>query len=119
MQIDAHAPARGRGPSILQIAGFGAFRTLEAEAGLHVLDSEGGQRIVARVKIAAGPWQEPRGDAYPGLAACLARAADSTTVVRRYRESPAPLVRDAKAGWRSGRLQAVLDGDFDLIGALR
>ena len=29
---------------------------------------------------------------------------------------PAPLVRDSKAGWRSGRLDAVLGGDFDLIG---
>ena len=119
MQIDVHAPARGRGAAILQIAGFGAFRTLDAEAGLHVLDSDGGVRMVARVKTAAGPWEEPRGDAYRALAECLAQAADSTTVVRRYRESPAPLVRDARAGWRSGRLDAVLGGDFDLIGALR
>jgi hypothetical protein len=27
-------------------------------------------------------------------------------------------VRDVKGGWRSGRLEAVLDGDFDLLGTL-
>ena len=41
----------------------------------------------------------------------------STTIVRRYREHPAPIVRDIAGGWRSGRLAAVLGGDFDLIGA--
>ena len=28
-----------------------------------------------------------------------------------------PLVRDAVRGWRTGRLDRVLDGHFDLIGA--
>ena len=32
-------------------------------------------------------------------------------VVRRYREEPAPLVRD----YRTGRLDRVLAGDFDLF----
>ena len=41
----------------------------------------------------------------------------STTIVRRYREHPAPIVRDVAGGWRSGRLAAILGGDFDLIGA--
>jgi hypothetical protein len=38
-------------------------------------------------------------------------------VVRRYRGDPSPLVRDMTAGWRSGRFDAVLGGDFDLIAA--
>jgi ATP-dependent Clp protease ATP-binding subunit ClpC len=37
-------------------------------------------------------------------------------VVRRYREEP-PLVRDAAGKWRSGRLDLVLGGDFDLLQA--
>jgi ATP-dependent Clp protease ATP-binding subunit ClpC len=37
--------------------------------------------------------------------------------VRRYREDPSPMVRDAVRGWRTGRLDLVLGGDFDLIGA--
>jgi ATP-dependent Clp protease ATP-binding subunit ClpC len=36
--------------------------------------------------------------------------------VRRYRERPSPLVRDSRLGWRSGRLDFVLDGNFDLLG---
>jgi len=37
-------------------------------------------------------------------------------VVRRYREEP-PLVRDAAGQWRSGRLDLVLGGAFDLLQA--
>ncbi|NIP45933.1 MAG: hypothetical protein GWN21_06060, partial [Gammaproteobacteria bacterium] len=40
---------------------------------------------------------------------------DKLQIVRRYREQPSPLVRDSARGWRSGRLDRVLEGDFDLI----
>jgi ATP-dependent Clp protease ATP-binding subunit ClpC len=40
------------------------------------------------------------------------------TIVRRYRGAPGPMVRDMVQGWRSGRLDAVLSGDFDLIGSV-
>ena len=36
-------------------------------------------------------------------------------IVRRYREAPKPLVRDAARGWRTGNIDQVLDGNFDLI----
>jgi ATP-dependent Clp protease ATP-binding subunit ClpC len=39
-----------------------------------------------------------------------------TRVCRRYEEGASPLVRDHVRGWRSGRLDRVLAGDFDLIG---
>ena len=44
--------------------------------------------------------------------------ADATApaISRRYRERPSPLVRDARRGWRTGRLDRVLGGDFDLMG---
>jgi ATP-dependent Clp protease ATP-binding subunit ClpC len=48
-------------------------------------------------------------------AACLAAAPAETAIVRRYRAQPSPLVRDAQDGWRTGRLDLVLGGDFDLI----
>ena len=41
-----------------------------------------------------------------------------SVIIRRYREGPAPMVRDVASGWRSGRLDAVLGGDFDLMGAV-
>jgi ATP-dependent Clp protease ATP-binding subunit ClpC len=36
-------------------------------------------------------------------------------IVRRYREQPSPLVRDAARNWRSGLVGRILEGDFDLI----
>jgi hypothetical protein len=42
-------------------------------------------------------------------------APSSDSVVRRYREDPAPLVRDSVRGYRTGRLDRVLAGDFDLF----
>jgi ATP-dependent Clp protease ATP-binding subunit ClpC len=39
------------------------------------------------------------------------------SVVRRYRREPSPPVRDASRGWRTGNLEQVLAGDFDLITA--
>jgi ATP-dependent Clp protease ATP-binding subunit ClpC len=47
--------------------------------------------------------------------AALAERAPRTAVVRRYRFEPTPLVRDAVRGFRTGRLDRVLDGDFDLF----
>ena len=41
--------------------------------------------------------------------------AGRATIVRRYRERPTPLVRDAVRGWRTGKLDAVLSGGFDLV----
>ena len=36
-------------------------------------------------------------------------------IVRRYREKPSPLVRDSVRDWRTGRLDRILDGDFDVV----
>jgi ATP-dependent Clp protease ATP-binding subunit ClpC len=38
-------------------------------------------------------------------------------VVRRYQSEPTPVVRDIRAGWRTGRSDRVLGGDFDLFAA--
>ena len=51
------------------------------------------------------------------LADTLARGQQPHAVVRRYRRQPAPLVRNMNGGWRTGKLDAVLRGDFDLIAA--
>lgn len=121
MQLLQFLPHNGKGAPILHITGFGAFRTLATEAGLHVLDDpapENGRRTVARVVVAAGPDQElVEGGEYTAAAKLLAGPAAGNAIVRRYREGSAPLVRDVAAGWRTGRLDAVLGGDFDLMSA--
>jgi hypothetical protein len=104
------------------VSGFGAWTTLAAEAGMHVLESDEATarsgRAVARVRVAPMPLTllRARGPDARALAGILDQAAPVSQVVRRYRWEPSPLVRDAKAGWRTGRVRAVLDGDFDIIG---
>jgi ATP-dependent Clp protease ATP-binding subunit ClpC len=71
------------------------------------------------VAVVAGPERAFR-DENAAAEACrlLDIAAPTSAIVRRYREGPAPIVRDVAAGWRSGRLDAVLGGDFDLLSAV-
>jgi ATP-dependent Clp protease ATP-binding subunit ClpC len=119
MQVQEH----GGEPAILTISGFGAFACMARESGLHVLEPPEGEdaapRLVARVRVAPAPLGDlPAATAAKALAAALAKEPASSTVVRRYRGGRAPLVRDAKQGWRSGKFEAILGGDFDLIGAV-
>jgi ATP-dependent Clp protease ATP-binding subunit ClpC len=82
------------------VSGFGALRTLRPEAGLHVLEIPDGRGGFdrRRVRVSVSP-----------------DGAAGNQIVRRYREHPAPLVRDSVRNWRTGRLDAVLAGAFDLI----
>jgi ATP-dependent Clp protease ATP-binding subunit ClpC len=104
------------------VSGLGARAILSREAGLHVLeipDSDGSfLRPSARVRVAAQPFY-PRPSTQSETDFARARLANTpastSNIVRRYREQPSPLVRDSVAGWRTGRLDQVLGGDFDLI----
>ena len=107
---------------VLAVSGFGVHGILLPEAGLHVLevpDTAGGfDRHTARVRLVVQPPQ-PRAASVGELEhalACLAGTPAPTAIVRRYRLAPSPLVRDAVAGWRTGRIDDVLAGDFDLVG---
>jgi ATP-dependent Clp protease ATP-binding subunit ClpC len=113
---------RAKEETILLIGGFGAYRTLAHEAGLHVLEmpeeDRSLDRVTARVRVAAAPFGElPQARLHAALAGALSQSPLSNAVVRRYRNGASPLVRDMAAGWRTGRLDAVLRGDFDLITA--
>ncbi|UYB51077.1 AAA family ATPase [Xanthomonas sp. AM6] len=101
-------PEQGR--AWLAIAGFGALDLLQAETGLHVQEQDADEpalrRLTAQVRVAPDLPGQPR------------RAPvvdDELRVCRRYRVAPAPLVRDSARGWRSGRLERVLGGDFDVM----
>jgi ATP-dependent Clp protease ATP-binding subunit ClpC len=108
------------------VSGFAAYSILRAEAGLHVLETPQRERSTfnrasVQVRVVAQP-EEPAGRAPDALRrqaeAALeqgAGAAGTAAVVRRYREEPSPLVRDSARGWRTGKLERVLDGDFDLF----
>ncbi len=106
------------------VSGFGAYRILVSEDGLHVFEipteDKDFIRAKAQVRIAPQP-EEPADENLRSwiLQAEMAFAAtpkESTIIVRRYREQPSPLVRDAVRKWRTGRIDRVLAGDFDLFG---
>jgi ATP-dependent Clp protease ATP-binding subunit ClpC len=102
---------------ILLVSGFGAHRVLGVEAGLHVFEpSEGGtSRVAARVRVDAVPLgQLSAAEERGAILATLNTTPRLNSVVRRYRQQP-PLVRDAAGRWRTGRLDLVLGGAFDLL----
>jgi hypothetical protein len=98
-------------------SGFGAHRVLASEAGLHIFEpseGEAGGRLAARVRIAVVPLGDvPAAKLSREIFAALA-AQRPNTVIRCYREQP-PLVREAGGKWRTGRLDLVLGGEFDLL----
>ena len=114
-------PTPPKASALLAVRGFAAYVILRSEAGLHVLEQplEGGsfERVAARVQVV--PQQSVPPSEIPGgleaLAAEALKETAPTAVVRRYREEPSPLVRDAVRNRRTGRLDRVLAGDFDLI----
>jgi hypothetical protein len=118
MQLSEISNAADKALPILVVSGFGAHRLLKPEVGLHVLElGEDGGRATARVRMTVAPL----GDMAPAkfesaLKDGFARGAPSNNVIRRYRGEPAPLVRDAVGAWRTGKFDAVMRGDFDLIG---
>jgi ATP-dependent Clp protease ATP-binding subunit ClpC len=111
---------------MLAVAGYAAYGILEKEAGMHVWEIPTGsgksfQRCKVYVQVVPQPV-EPAGNEPDSLLKQaqqeFAGATDEghLTIVRRYREEPSPLVRNGIKNWRSGRLDRVLGGDFDLMG---
>ncbi len=105
---------------LLTVSGFGACRTLTREAGLHVLDgiesSETTSRMTARVlTVPVAATEASQAQLRKRLDETFAKLERPKTIVRRYRRSPSPLVRNADGSWRSGRVDEVLGGDFDIL----
>lgn len=108
---------------LASVSGFAALSLLESEAGWHVLElpdgADGLHRARAEVRVVAQP-PAPAGDGEGALrtqavGALAAQPLTLPAVVRRYREEPSPLVRDGVRGWRTGRLDRVLAGEFDVM----
>jgi hypothetical protein len=100
------------------VEGFAALRILELENGLHLAE-EGKAGETARVQVAVAPQPpEPVSLLPEPVAVMAARALDAAAgeeVVRKYQELPTPLVRDRRRDFRTGRLDLVLAGHFDLM----
>ena len=113
------------GEHLLAVSGLGCGEILRGESGLHVLeqvdDERDGDKVVDREQVRVlvlakkpGPEASPATVAREALRA--AGATETTAViVRRYRPGRAPLVRDSSRPYRTGRLDRVIAGDFDLF----
>ncbi len=120
MQFNDISARDNEAPTIV-IGGFGAWRTLAPEAGLHVFEQSEGAvgRMTARLRLAPVPLGDvPVAKERVLILKTLAAVPKTNVVVRRYREEP-PLVRDGSGNWRTGRLDLVLGGDFDLLQAVQ
>ncbi len=113
---------------MLAVSGYGAHSLLESESGLHVYEVPEGdsgrfQRHQARVRVVPQPDEPVQGKGSDRRARLLVQArevlnksgAPQRRIVRRYRDTPSPLVRDGVRGWRTGRIDLVLAGNFDLF----
>lgn len=123
MRIDRlDAPA---GEHLLAVSGLGCGEILRHESGLHVLErmdgEQEGEKILDREHVRVVVLPRTPGPEDPAASAAreaLTAASDpetTTAIVRRYRPGRAPLVRDSALGYRTGRLDRILAGDFDLF----
>ena len=108
--------------SIIAVSGFGAYSILAMEKGLHIYEFPKDSRSFTRcsVYVCVVPQPEEPADRARDLlkqAEDFLNIPDPTTpkVVRRYREKPSPLIRDSVRGWRSGKVDLVFAGDFDVM----
>jgi ATP-dependent Clp protease ATP-binding subunit ClpC len=121
MHVEDLPGATDHDAPILLVSGFGAYRTLAREAGLHIFEPSESDvgRVTAGVRYAVVPLGDvPASKTASAVVRELERTPRHASVVRRYREQP-PLVRDGEGKWRTGRLDLVLGGEFDLLGVGR
>ncbi len=112
----------GRYRLIMSVFGFGAFLILRSENGYHVWETPKGaksfHRDRVRVVVTPAPAEPDWNLSEPlkkALRALKEQSKQRTEIVRRYRAEPSPLVRDSVNQWRTGLLDRVLRGEFDLM----
>ena len=113
---------RPRRRVVLAVSGFGAYSILAPEEGLHVLEeaSENGTRACASAgsgfdSARASGGVMGRDLEQQARLALEEGKSESLAIVRRYRRNPSPLVRDLVRPYRTGYVDEVLAGNFDLF----
>ena len=107
---------------LFAVSGFGAYSILAGETGLHVWEVPTKGRDFTRFQVHVRIAPQPPTPALNELSEIQQaerlfahEGNDNLEIIRRYREAPSPLVRDSRGGWRTGNLDRVLAGDFDLF----
>lgn len=123
--VENRMDAEGIQRFVIAIAGFGAFALLRHETGIHVwedqIEDTNHNRKKINVHVKVVPQPIPASKETNELIAqaehqFTLQEGNRTTIVRRYMREPSPLVRDRIKGWRTGNLNLVLKGNFDLMG---
>ncbi|MDJ0911755.1 MAG: AAA family ATPase [Woeseiaceae bacterium] len=109
MRISAVAGGSERYPIVYEVSGFGSYGMLDREAGVHVFEIPSESSRFDRIRVRVNVVEH--GQSVENT------AGRETQIVRRYRREPSPLVRDSAGGWRTGKLELVLGGSFDLFEA--
>jgi ATP-dependent Clp protease ATP-binding subunit ClpC len=124
LEDERRGPRRSRS-LLLSVTGYAALDILRPESGLHIWEQpdprEARPSVQHRAQVRVEAWPDQVADEVGALRdaarAVMARPLPGAPpVVRIYRERPDPLVKDRIRGWRTGRLDRVLEGDFDLLG---
>lgn len=122
MRIETLDSSGCRYQTVFRVSGFGSFGLLAGETGLHVLQTPITENKTerVRVRVQVSPLHTDNGghddDAGRTVGTLIdAHAPDKVVVVRRYARAPSPLARDNVNGWRTGRLDFVLAGNFDVL----
>ena len=102
------------------VSGFSAWSLLRDDNGVHVLEYPIGERTRrASLRVRVAPLVAKLGaDASETLTMAreaLQQANHVAGIVRRYRDEPSPLVRDSARGFKTGRIDWVFGGNFDVL----
>lgn len=119
MLVD-HCDDKGQCQGLLAISGFGAYRILQQESGLHVFEytdnKNHAERYSVKVRVAPQLVVPPeKQDLEQQAIQQFSVQQSAPVVVRRYVAGSAPLVKDYVRNWRTGRFNRVLEGNFDLL----
>ena len=106
------------------VSGFACYSLLLPENGLHLWELPGEStpdpkdRIQLKVVVIAQadkPTKTRKEFTENAAKLFQEKEEDAFSIVRRYAQYPTPLVRDAKTKTRTGRLETVMQGNFDVI----
>ena len=103
------------------VEGFAAFQVIEKEKGIHIWEEIKKENKVERKKLRVDVRAFPDEVSNKELLRDVVKnifnfpVPDLSRITRKYRHKPSPLVRDEVAGWRTGKLDKILEGDFDLM----
>lgn len=104
------------------VSGFGSYSILCEEDGLHILEIPKTQKAFNKFNVHVHICPQPENPAEnrdvllnQALHIFSESSGGAARIIRHYRFVPSPLIRDIIRKWRTGRVERVMEGDFDLM----